>query len=407
MTAQTPTPHPGSTILVSGAGVAGLCTAYWLARYGHRVTVVEHAPALRPGGQALDVRGPALEVARRMGLLSPLQARATRLAGMSIVDGQGRELSRSTERTLTGGRLDSPDIEVLRDDLCAVLHGAVADACRAGDGQVEFLFGDRAMAIAQDGEGVDVVFEHAAPRRFDLVVGADGLHSGVRGLVFGPEVQFLRFTGLHIAVFSVPNFLGLDHWQVFCQDEHSAGGLVMAGDPEGRARVYLGFGSQEPLDTDPRDTVAHKRLIAAHYAKAGWEFPKILAHMQEAPDFYFYSASQVRMGRWSKGRVVLVGDAGYSVTPATGQGTTVAMVGACVLAGELAAHGRDMVAGVASYENELRDYVARNLDAALDMADSMAESVDPQGAHHHADGTPDFGTLVQPFALKPYTESMA
>ncbi len=392
-----------SSFLVSGAGVAGLSAAYWLDRHGFRVTVVERAPSLRLGGQALDVRGPALTVVERMGILAHLQNRATRLTGMSIVDGQGRELSRSTERTLTGGTLGSPDIEVMRDDLCRVLYNAVID-------RVGFIFDDRAISVSQDENAVEVAFARAATRRFDLVIGADGLHSGVRELVFGPERQFLRFMGLHVAVFSVPNFLALDRWEVLCQDSEAMG-LMLAVSKDDKARVYLGFSSTEPLDIDHRDVDAQKQLIADHYENARWEFPRILEYMKEAADFYFYSASQVRMDNWSRGRVVLVGDAGYSVTPATGQGTTVAMVGAYVLAGELAMHGTDLTAGVGSYERELRDYVSRNLDLAVDLSDM---NIDPHGteaekprdanALTHADGSPNFGALVQSIALKNYTE---
>jgi 2-polyprenyl-6-methoxyphenol hydroxylase-like FAD-dependent oxidoreductase len=388
-------------VLISGASVAGLTTAYWLVHYGFKVTVVERAPHLRLGGQALDLRGPALEVAERMGMLASFRERATKLTGMSILDGQGKEISTSTDRTLTGGRLDSPDIEVLRDDLCKVLYEAVKD-------HVDFLFGDSATSISQDAAGVDVSFAHAAPRRFDLVIGADGLHSGVRRLVFGPDEQFLRFTGMHIAVFSVPNFLGLDHWEVFCHDGETSG-LMLATDKNANARVYLGFATAEPLDYDYRDIAAQKRLISEHYKGAGWEFPRILEYMQQASDFYFYSASQVRMDRFSHGRVVLVGDAGYSVTPASGQGTTVAMVGAYVLAGELAAKRSSLRAGIDCYEHELRDYVTRNLDIALDLADFEFREREPGQAEKsdsikHPDGTPNFDVLVQPIALKNYSE---
>jgi len=391
-------------LLVSGASVAGLTTAYWLAHYGFKVTVVERAPRLRLGGQALDVRGPALEVAGKMGILARLREHATKLAGMSVVDGQGKELSRSTDRTLTGGRLDSPDIEVLRDDLCKVLYEAVRH-------RADFLFGDSVTSISQDAAGVDVSFGQAAPRRFDLVVGADGLHSGVRRLVFGPDEQFLRFMGLHIGVFSIPNFLGLDRWEIFCNDGETSG-LMMAANQNANARVYLGFSSTEPLNYDYRDSAAQKRLLAEHYRDAGWEFPRILEFMQESPDFYFYSASQVRMDRWSNGRVVLVGDAGYSVTPSSGQGTTVAMVGAYVLAGELAAKKSAPLEGIGCYEDELRDYVARNLDVALDLAGSGSreQEAERQGESDsitHADGTPNFDVLVQPIALKDYLEFLS
>lgn len=395
-------PHKDINVLVSGASVAGLTTAYWLIRYGFKVTVVERAPHLRLGGQALDVRGPGLEVAERMGVLAILRQRMTRLTGMSIVDGEGREVARSTERTLTGGRLDSPDVEVFRDELCRTLFETVGK-------NVEFLFDDSATSITQREASVDVSFARAAPRSFDLVIGADGLHSGVRRLVFGSEEQFLRFMGLHVAVFSIPNFLGLDHWEVLCQDGEAHNGLILATNKDGKARVYLGFGTEQPLDYDYRDIEAQKRLIADHYASARWEFPQILAHMRDASDFYFYSASQVRMNRWSHGRVVLVGDAGYSVTPATGQGTTVAMVGAYVLAGELAAHKSALINGIASYEEEIRDYVVRNLDIALDLtAAAVQEHEHDRSAESeclsHADGTPNFDVLVQSITLKDYSE---
>src|SRR5271154_5820438 len=158
-------------VLVSGASVAGLSVAYWLSHYGFAVTVVERAPHLRPGGQALDVRGPALEVAERMGILADIRDRSTKLTGMSIVDSAGREIFRSTERTLTGGRFDSPDLEILRDDLCRVLFEAI------GDG-VDYHFGDFIVSLNQDDAGVEVAFANAAPRRFDLVIGADGVRSG-------------------------------------------------------------------------------------------------------------------------------------------------------------------------------------------------------------------------------------
>jgi len=156
-------------ILVSGASIAGLSTAYWLARYGFNVIVVERAPHLRPGGQALDVRGPALEVAARMDILATIRDQSTKLTGISQVDSTCKEIFRSTERTLTGGRFDSPDVEIMRVNLCKVLYEAVGNT-------VEYIFGDSIASLTQGESGVDVTFETAAPRRFDLIIGADGLH---------------------------------------------------------------------------------------------------------------------------------------------------------------------------------------------------------------------------------------
>jgi len=386
------------SVLVSGAGVAGLSVAYWLARHGFKVTVVERAPRLRPGGQAVDVRGPSLEVAERMGILADIRKRSTRLAGMSIVDATGREIFRSTEQSFTGGRLDSPDVEILRDDLCRVLYQTVGNGA-------DYLFGDFIVSLHQDDAGVDVTFASGAPRRFDLVIGADGLRSGVRRLAFGPDQQFIRYLGFYIAVFAVPNFLGLEHWEIFLQQDGTLMGGVLALEKNREMRTYTGFASPEPLDYDHRDIAAQKRLVADRAAGAGWVFPQLLAYMQDAPDFYFDSMNQIRMERWSSGRIVLLGDAGYSVSPATGQGTTVAMVAAYILAGELAAHGEDLPAGLDSYERTLRDYVTSNQEAALgsDAAPQTSFGEPTEGDPiADPDGIPDFGQMVQPIALKNY-----
>ena len=382
-------------ILISGASVAGLTTAYWLARYGFEVTVVERAPHLRRGGHALDVRGPGLEVAERMGILATIRARSTKLTGIAVVDADGKEIFRSTESTLTGGRLDSPDVEILRDDLCDVLYGAVGS-------RVEYLFGDCITSLTQDDAGIGVTFVTAAPRRFDLVIGADGLGSGVRRIAFGPDAQFLHaFGDLYVATFGMPNFLGLERWQVMYQQPDSVGALVMGLQKDADARTYLGFNAPEGIDADARDIDAQKRLLAARVAGAGWVIPQIVAHMLRATDFHFYSLSQVRMSCWSRGRVVLVGDAGYAVSLGTGQATSVAMVGAYVLAGELAAHEDDLMGGIAAYEDGLRAYVIRNQEVALEQ-NTRSDPAKDEGQTDSVGSIPDFGALTLPLALKDY-----
>ncbi len=392
-------------VLVSGASISGLSLAFWLVRYGFAVTVVERAPHLRPGGQALDVRGPGLEIAERMGILAALRERSTKLTGVSMVDATGKEIFRNTERTFTGGRFDSPDVEIMRDDLCRVLYEAVGN-------NVEYLFDDSIASLSQDASGVDVTFATAAPRRFDLVIGADGLHSAVRRLAFGPEEQFIRDLGMgYIANFGMPNFLGLERWEVFYM--HAEVGVgIMALEKDADVRTYLGFNPPTPIDYDYRDIDAQKQLLADHVAGAGWVLPQIVEHMLRAPDFHFDAPGQIRMDSWSRGRIVLVGDAGYSVSPATGQGTTVAMVGAYVLAGELATHKEHLGAGIAAYENELRDYVIRNQDVALEREPTLETAIsgDTTAAEANAPtddlpdfGQLDFGQLVQPLILKDYS----
>ncbi|WP_437289276.1 FAD-dependent monooxygenase [Sorangium sp. So ce406] len=387
--------RPASRVLVSGASVSGLTIATWLARHGFAVTVVERAPHLRPGGHALDVRGPALEVAERMGILAALRDRSTRLRGISVVDSAGQEIFRSTESTLTGGRLDSPDVEILRDDLCHVLH-------EAAGAQVEYLFADSIASLTQDESGVDVTFVTAAPRRFELVVGADGVGSGVRRIAFGPDEQFVRaFGDLYVATFGMPNFLDLERWQVMYRQPDSVGALVMGLRKDVDARTYLGFNAPEKIDRDVRDVDAQKRLLADRVAGAGWVIPQIVEHMLRATDFHFYSLSQVRMSSWSRGRIVLVGDAGYAVSLGTGQATSVAMVGAYVLASELALHKDDLLRGIAAYEDGLRAYVVRNQDIALEQNANPDEPTD-EGQTALVGSIPDFGALTLPFDFKQY-----
>lgn len=342
-------------VLVSGASVAGAATAFWLGRHGFSVTVVERHPGPRPGGQAIDVRGPALTVLERMGLLGAAQKRKTQIQGSSVVDRDGNEISRDTESTPTGGPVDSPNIELLRDDLVELLYGA-------SQWTAEYVFDDTITAVQDDGAAVRVTFERAAPRSFDLVIGADGLHSNVRRLVFGPEEDFIERLGTHAAIFTVPNFLDLDYWQMWHYGDASMAGVYSARN-NAEARAMVGFMDAD-LRIDYRDTEAQLAELERRMAGDGWVRPQLLEYMRSAPDFYFDEMSQIKMDRWSRGRVALVGDAGYCCSPLSGQGTSVALLGAYILAGELKAASQggtvDYEAGLASYHREFSDYVKRN-----------------------------------------------
>ncbi|GAA4637493.1 FAD-binding protein [Actinoallomurus vinaceus] len=385
-----------TSVLISGAGIAGLAQAYWLDRVGFDVTVVERSPEPRPGGQAIDVRGPALTTAERMGILPGLRRRGTDMRGASAVDAAGNEIYSSTERTFSGGDLDSPDVEVMRDDLITLLREAVGD-------RVEYLFDDSIAAVAQDEDAVHVTFESGLTRSYDLVVGADGLHSNVRRLVFGPESEFLRYLGTYLAVYTAPNFLNLDRWQTFCMAE-SVGGGIMSARGNAEVRVYVGFETDEPIDYDFRDVEAQKRLLAERVGDV-WVFPTALKYMWDAPDFHFDSMSQVRMDHWSRGRVVLLGDAGYCGSPLTGQGTSMALIGAYVLAGELAAVDGDHRAAFAAYEGELRDFVEKNQALALVNRKQMEEQAagDPQAEiQGYEEGLERLNEVVNGITLKDY-----
>ena len=329
-----------------------MTAAYWLAQHGYSVTVVERHPGLRPGGQAIDVRGPALSVLERMSLRAAADHLRTRIRGASIVDRDGNELSQDTESTPTGGLIASPDIELLRDDLIELLY----DATKLN---VEYLFDDSIAALQDDGTGgskVAVTFEQASARSFDLVIGADGLHSNVRGLVFGPEEQFIERLGTHAAIFTVPNFLDLDYWQTWHYGDSSMAGVYSARNNT-EARAMLGFMDSD-LRIDYRDTEAQFDELERRMADDGWVRPQLLEYMRSAPDFYFDEMSQIEMDHWSKGRVALVGDAGYCCSPLSGQGTSVALLGAYVLAGELkAARATTTSAALPTTSSEFHDYI--------------------------------------------------
>jgi 2-polyprenyl-6-methoxyphenol hydroxylase-like FAD-dependent oxidoreductase len=338
-------------ILVSGASVAGTAVAYWLGHHGYSVTVVERHPGLRRGGQAIDVRGPALTVLERMGLLADAQKYRTRIRGASVVDRDGNELSQDPESTPTGGRIDNPDIELLRDDLIELLYDASQPT-------TEYMFDDSIAALQDDGTSVAVTFECAPARSFDLLIGADGLHSNVRRLVFGPEEQFIERLGTHAAIFTVPNFLGLDYWQTWHYGDATMAGVYSARNNT-EARAMMGFMDPD-LRIDFRDTQAQFAELERRMADDGWVRPQLLEYMRSAPDFYFDEMSQIKMDRWSQGRVTLVGDAAYCCSPLSGQGTSVALLGAYILAGELATAGEDYELGFTNYRKEFHDYVKRN-----------------------------------------------
>jgi 2-polyprenyl-6-methoxyphenol hydroxylase-like FAD-dependent oxidoreductase len=342
----------GTRVLVAGASIAGPALAHWLRRRGAEVTVVERAPGLRPGGQAVDARGVTREVIRRMGLDEAVRAARTETAGAHTVDADGNvlETHRADDH---GGDGYIAEIEILRGDLSRVLHDDTRDG-------VEYVFGDRIAELTQDPDGVDVAFAGGDRRRFDLVVGADGLHSALRAMVFGPRERFVRHLGLVLAFYSVPNEFGLDRWLIEYQDRESGRSALLRPIQDAtRAMAMFSFPAAA-FDVDHRDVPAQKRLLRDRMAGLGWSTPRLLAQLDDTPDFYLDQVAQVVMDRWSSGRVALLGDAAFSSSPMSGQGTGLALVGAYLLAGELAAAGWDPEAGFARYEEQMRSFVEAN-----------------------------------------------
>ncbi|WP_067813572.1 FAD-dependent monooxygenase [Nocardia inohanensis] len=364
----------GIRVLVAGASIAGPALAHWLRRRGAEVTVVERAPELRPGGQAVDARGVTKEVIRRMGLDAEVRAACTQTIGARTVDSDGNVLNAFHVED-DGGDGFIAEIEILRGDLSQVLYDDTRDG-------VEYIFGDRIAELSQDADGVDVVFASGGKRRFELVIGADGLHSALRAMVFGPHEQFVRHLGHALAFYSVPNEFGLDKWLIEYQEGGRSAGLRPIQDAT-RAMAMFSFPATD-LDVDYRDIDAQKRLLRERMAGFGWLTEGILAHLDDTPDFYLDQVAQVMMERWSNGRVALLGDAAFSSSPMSGQGTGLALVGAYLLAGELAAAGWDPAAGFAAYERRMRPFVEANQE----IAQLNARSRDIPGPD--AEPAPDF-----------------
>jgi len=339
-----------TNVLISGASIAGPALAYWLREYGFHPTVVERAPSPRPGGQTVDLRGAGRTVVERMGLLDQAWQLSLDQRGIAFVGRNGRIAARMPTE-LFGGEGIVSDLEVLRGDLGRLLYEASAPG-------TEYLFDDTVTDLHQDDHGVVVSFEKAPPRRFGLVIGADGLHSPVRSLAFGPEQQCVRPLGCYTAWFTAAAEVDLDGWY---QMYNAPGGLVASirpGRVPGEIKAGLSFRSP-PLNYDRHDPAAHQAILATRFAGVGWQVPQLLRASRTAADFFFDSMGQVHLDRWSSGRVALVGDAGYCPTPLTGLGTTLALVGAYVLAGELASAGGDHTVGYGRYEQIMRPYVTQ------------------------------------------------
>ncbi|MBL7261982.1 FAD-dependent oxidoreductase [Paractinoplanes lichenicola] len=337
-------------ILVVGSGVAGPAVAHFLTRQGHDVTVVERAPSLRSGGYKVDVRGAAATVLHRMGVYDQAKAADTGMRRITYVNRHGKGFAELPADLIMGRRDD--DLEVMRGDLGRILHDAAGAA---------FVFGD-AIAELHDGpDAVDVTFAGGRTGRYDLVVAADGLHSATRRLAFGE--QPLAHLGGYISIFTMPNTLGIDHEEVMFSEP---GRLTFAYARGPAEPMHVGMIFAGPAGHERRDG---KRLVADAFAGGGWRTGEFLSAMEGADDFYFDSLSQVEAPRWSSGRVVLLGDAAHCPAPSSGQGTSLALVGAYVLADSLASH--PVPEAFAAYEERMRPYVAKNMEFGRKMVKDM------------------------------------
>ena len=297
-----------------------------MSKNSYRVIVVEVATGIRPGGQTVDLRGAGGDVVERMGLMPQMRAHPLEQPGVAWVRSDGSRRAEMPVTAFDGNGLVSK-LEILRGDLVDVLYQATKDS-------VEYRFDTRISTLDQGDDGVDVTLVDGTRLRANLVVGADGPHSAVRGMVFGPEDQFVKPLGGYNAWFSAPDHVGLAGWYLMYLAPGGLNASMRSTHDPAIAKAGLTFQS-EPILYDRHDLDEQRQILVDRFAGAGWQCDALLTAAQEADDFYFDAFLQVHMPRWTSDRVALVGDAGYCASPLSGMGTSLALVGAYLLAGEL------------------------------------------------------------------------
>jgi len=346
-------------VAISGAGIAGGTLAYWLLHAGHEPIMIEHAPSLRTGGYIMDFWGVGYTVAERMGILPAVRSAGYQVGEIRFLDEDGRKVggfSVDALRDLTGGRLTS----VARSALAREIYRLV-------EGRVETLFNDQISKIDEHDNGVWITLQSGKQRDVDIVVGADGLHSQVRKLIFGPEERFEKDLGYRFAVFESAGYTPRDE-DVYVIHSATSRQIARFALRDGRTLFLLVFKKELMNGVEPGSTAETHALLRSVFADAGWESAPILAAMGRADDLYFDRVSQIRMPSWRRGRVVLVGDAGMAVSFLAGEGAGLAITEAYVLAGELAHAKGDHQSAFIAYENQLRPFIEGKQHAAENFA---------------------------------------
>ncbi|QUD89518.1 FAD-binding domain [Phenylobacterium montanum] len=348
-------------IAISGAGVAGPTLAYWLLQAGHTPTLIEASSRLRTGGYMIDFWGVGYTVAERMGIMPQVCAAGYDLEEVRYVDAHGRNaggISAATIRRELGERFTS----LPRGDLAETIYRTI-------EGRVETIFGTSITSIDEHPGGVWIVLNGKLAREYDLVVGADGLHSNVRALAFGPEAEFERPLGYYVAAFEAEGYAPRDELT-----------YVSYGDPgrqisrfamrENRTMFLFVFAADQLGGAEPKGLEERRQTLQHTFASMEWEWPRIAQALANANDIYFDRVSQISLKSWSKGRVTLLGDAAACVSLLAGEGTGLAMTEAYVLAGELAADA-DYSRALERYESRLRPFIAGKQASARNFARSF------------------------------------
>ncbi len=353
-------------ILISGAGVAGLSAAITLGAHGHDVTLVERAGHLRVNGSPIDIRGDALDVADKIGVLEQIRDRRIDMTErVQFVDSNGAVVAELPPEQIN----DSPDdIEIPREDLTTILRDQLEPS-------VDLWFGESIAELVDDDDGVDVRFASGAAGRYDIVVGADGMHSAVRRFTFGPEQQFLSHLGFYVALAGLPNYTPVGRNNPLYNFPGHMIGIVTYND---NALAVFTFRSSW-IDYDYHDLDAQKQILANAFAGHNeWRVPELVEAALADPELYFDSVSQIRMPAWHRGRVVLVGDAAHCTSNLTGRGTSLALTGAWFLAQALRDHPDDIAQAWEQYDRDQRPHATRVQAMAAPGGDLLVPATQDQ-----------------------------
>ena len=354
-------------VLISGAGIAGPTLAYWLLRYGFQVTMIEKAPALRTGGYVIDFWGTGYDVAERMGLIPEIRRCGYMVEEVRVVNREGRRVAGFPASVFSRATQDRY-VSIARSTLARLIYGTLED-------RVETIFGSAIDGIEPQSGCVRVTFQHGESREFDLVVGADGLHSRVRQLVLGPEDRFEKYLGYKVAAFQAQGYRPRDEltYVMYPQVGQQIARFSMRDD---RTMFLFTFADDAKDDTRLRDPAGQKALLRERFGDSGWESAMILDALDRCEDLYFDRVSQIRMhpaeGLWSRGRVTLIGDAASCVSLLAGEGTGLAMVAAYLLAGELHRSGGRYEQAFARYQEQFAPFVLRKQNSAQRFAGVFA-----------------------------------
>ncbi|HET8963136.1 MAG TPA: FAD-dependent monooxygenase [Chitinophagales bacterium] len=348
-------------ILISGAGIAGTALAFWLKKFGFNPILIEIAPKLREGGYAIDFMGAGYDVAVKMGITDELKKVDINFSKLKLVDKNDQEkgsMNYQKVKKLMKGRA----MTLLRSDLAKTIYTSL-------DKDIEVIFGDTIEKIDQNDKEVNVSFKNGNSKNFDLLIGADGLHSNVRKLVFGEEKKYETYLGYFTSSYTINNFsIGNNAFSMYNFPYKQ---VAIYSNNKNQTTTFFIFSSAEKPTYAHHDIEKQKQILRQEFENGGWKCSQLLNALDLTTDFYFDSVSQIKMDKWSNGRVALVGDAGYCPSLLSGKGSTLAMVGAYILAGELKEAKGDYIQAFEQYENLFKPFMEKKQKSAQSFAKSF------------------------------------